>query len=115
MDERMVALIRSLKSASHEHKAPIWKDIALRLERPARLHAEVNVSKLERHGLEHEIIVVPGKLLGAGDLSKKLIVAAYRASKSAREKIEKAGGRVISMDDLIAGNPKGSGDYEFLA
>ena len=38
------------------------------------------------------------KLLGNGDLSTKLTVRAQRFSKSAREKIEKAGGTVVELD-----------------
>ena len=37
------------------------------------------------------------KVLGDGELSKKLKVSAHRFSKSAREKIEKAGGEVIEL------------------
>ena len=36
----------------------------------------------------------PIKILGEGDFSKKLNVSAHAFSKSAREKIEKAGGTV---------------------
>jgi len=35
----------------------------------------------------------PVKILGAGDLSKKLEVTAHKFSQSARERIEAAGGR----------------------
>jgi large subunit ribosomal protein L15 len=35
------------------------------------------------------------KILGAGEITKKLTVEALRVSKSAQEKIEKAGGKVI--------------------
>src|SRR2546421_4417271 len=35
------------------------------------------------------------KILGHGDLSKKLTVSAHNFSKSAREKIEKAGGSIV--------------------
>ncbi|MGB0331282.1 MAG: 50S ribosomal protein L15 [Planctomycetota bacterium] len=38
------------------------------------------------------------KLLGNGDLSTKLTVRAQRFSKTAREKIEKAGGTVVELD-----------------
>lgn len=38
------------------------------------------------------------KLLGNGDLGKKLTVRAQRFSKSAREKIEKAGGTIVELD-----------------
>jgi large subunit ribosomal protein L15 len=37
---------------------------------------------------------IPVKILGDGELSKKLTVSAHRFSKSAREKIESAGGAV---------------------
>jgi large subunit ribosomal protein L15 len=37
------------------------------------------------------------KILGDGDLTKKLKVSAHRFSKSAREKIEKAGGEVVTL------------------
>lgn len=37
------------------------------------------------------------KVLGKGEISKKLTVTAHRFSKSAREKIEKAGGTVVEL------------------
>lgn len=37
------------------------------------------------------------KILGNGELTKKLNVTAHRFSKSAREKIEKAGGQVVEI------------------
>jgi large subunit ribosomal protein L15 len=37
------------------------------------------------------------KILGDGELSKKLTVTAHRFSKSAREKIEQAGGQVVVL------------------
>ena len=37
------------------------------------------------------------KVLGDGELNKKLTVSAHRFSKSAREKIEKAGGKVVDL------------------
>jgi large subunit ribosomal protein L15 len=41
---------------------------------------------------------VPVKILGQGDLSKKLTVHAHRFSKTAREKIESAGGTCQVLD-----------------
>ena len=37
------------------------------------------------------------KVLGDGEITKKLKISAHRFSKSAREKIEKAGGEVIEL------------------
>ncbi len=69
----------------------------------------VNVSDLERvfssgdevnaQSLQEKSLVSGNwdllKILGDGDLSKKLTVSAHRFSKSAVEKIEKAGGKVV--------------------
>jgi len=104
----LVGLIQHLKDASRINEAPVWRDIALRLEGPARHWAEVNISKLSRFAGDNEIVVVPGKLLGSGQISKKVTVAAYRFSGQAREKIEKAGGMNMSIEELVAKNPKGS-------
>ena len=41
---------------------------------------------------------VPVKILGQGDLSKKLTISAHGVSKTAREKIESAGGAVNVID-----------------
>ena len=41
---------------------------------------------------------VPVKILGQGDLSKKLTISAHGFSKSAREKIESAGGSVSVIE-----------------
>jgi large subunit ribosomal protein L15 len=37
------------------------------------------------------------KILGEGELTKKLVVSAHKFSKGAREKIEKAGGKVVEL------------------
>jgi large subunit ribosomal protein L15 len=41
---------------------------------------------------------IPVKVLGQGDLTKKLTISAHGFSKSAREKIESAGGSVTVLD-----------------
>ncbi len=104
----LVGLIQHLKDASRLNGAPVWRDIALRLEGPMRNWAEVNVGKLNRYASENETVIVPGKLLGAGEIAKKLTVAAYRSSGQAKEKIEKAGGKSITIEELVKMNPKGS-------
>ncbi len=104
----LVGLIGKLKEASRVNKAPVWRDIALRLEGPSRNWAEVNISRLDRYAGENETIVVPGKLLGSGEIGKKVNVAAYRFSGQAKEKIVKAGGKDMSIEELLMKNPKGS-------
>ncbi len=104
----LVGLIKRLKDASRTNGAPVWRDIAVRLEGPQRNWAEVNVGKLHLYAEEDDVIVVPGKLLGAGELAKKLTVASYRSSGQAKEKVAKAGGTSMSIEELMAKYPKGS-------
>jgi large subunit ribosomal protein L18e len=108
-DPNLVALISDLKRESREKETAIWRDIALRLEKPSRNWAEVNLSRLERYASEGDVIVVPGKVLGAGNLSKKVTVAAFRFSASAAKAIEEAGGKRMTIADLVKQNPAGNG------
>ena len=103
----LVQAITSLKKAARDNDAPIWKSIAKRLEGPSRNWPTVNISKLEYNSQKNSKIVVPGKLMGSGNLTKKVTVSAYSFTKSATEKIEKAGGKCVHYSDLIKSNPKG--------
>ncbi len=105
----LVSLILDLKRMSWKNNAPIWRDIAVRLEKPSKSWAEVNISRIALHVKKGETIVVPGKVLGAGDIDFSVTVGAYQFSNQAREKIEKAGGKVLQIADLAQKQPKGKG------
>ena len=107
-DPALIALISDLKAQERENGAAIWRDIAKRLEKPKRNWAETNLSKLDRYANDGETIIIPGKVLAAGSISKKLTVAAWSFSEKAEEAIVAAGGKAIGIRDLMAENPKGS-------
>ncbi|AEH60873.1 ribosomal protein L15 [Methanosalsum zhilinae DSM 4017] len=102
-------LISSLKEKSRSENAAIWKDIAKRLEKPRRSYAQVNLSKINRHSDENELLLVPGKVLGSGDLKHSVTVAALGFSETAQKKILSAGGKCISIESMLNENPSGSG------
>ncbi len=104
----LLLLIDELKMMQRERGGDIWRDIAKRLEKPKRNWAEVNLSKLERYAEDGEVIIVPGKVLASGDLNKKVTIAAFSFSESAKAKIESAGGRNLSISQLMDENPEGS-------
>jgi large subunit ribosomal protein L15 len=60
--------------------------------------AEVTPDALKERGLATRKSI-PVKILGQGELSKKLTVHAHAFSKTAREKIEGAGGVCTVLDD----------------
>lgn len=102
-------LIKILKEKAYQEETPLWKDLARRLEKPTRNQAEVNISRINRHTSDDEIILVPGKVLGSGALDHKVQVAALDFSKQAEEKIISAGGRCLDITLLVDENPKGTG------
>lgn len=113
---RINKLIEDLKRIARENNAPIWKDIATRLEKPRRNYAAVNLSKINRYSNANDTILVPGKVLSAGAIEKPVTVAALGFSKKALEKISnyrdsegKGKGKCISIEELVENNPKGSG------
>lgn len=107
-DPNVASLIRELRKASNAHSAPIWRSISKKLQKPRRQRSEVNISKINRYSEKNDLIVVPGKVLGTGELSHPVTVAAISISENAKEKINAAKGRTISIVDLIDENPRGS-------
>lgn len=104
----LLNVIRSLKKKAKENDADIWRDIATRLSSSKRRRVAVNLSRINRYTKEKEIVVVPGKVLGAGKLEHSLIIAAFNFSKQATMKISAAKGKSLTIPELLKSNPKGS-------
>ncbi len=102
-------VLLSLIEGLMRSEKPIWRKVAYELSRPRRRKVEVNLSKIDRFGIEDSTVLVPGKVLAAGALSKKLTVAAFSFSAKARDLIGAAGGKAVSIDSLQRSNPEGRG------
>ncbi|HIE22874.1 MAG TPA: 50S ribosomal protein L18e [Candidatus Korarchaeota archaeon] len=105
----VIRLINLLEKNARINEAKIWRRVAEIIRRPRRRRVAVNIWKIGKYAQGASAIVVPGVVLGYGKLDKPVTVAALKLSPKAREKIIEAGGRVISIEDLIRENPKGSG------
>ena len=92
-----------------QQKAKLWKLVARELEKPTRNRREVNLSRIQRFAKANETVLVPGKVLAAGELHKKINVAAWNFSAGAIIKIKTAGGKTITILELVKTNPKGTG------
>lgn len=100
-------LIDELRRAGKQNNAGVWIRVAELLSKPTRSRAEVNLSKINRYAQEGEMVLVPGKVLGAGSLEKKVVVAAYAFSEQAIKKIKAAGGEAITLAEALRRNPRG--------
>ncbi|MFH1450478.1 MAG: 50S ribosomal protein L18e [archaeon] len=98
---RVLGLITSLYEKSAGSKAALWKDIAKRIQSPNQNWATLNLSRLSRITKAGETIVVPGKVLGTGTLSHKLTIYSMSASKTAIDRITKAGGSFGKIEALL--------------
>ena len=108
-NQNLVELIDQLKEKSRETGSALWRDVALRLSKSRKNWAQPNLSRLSRHAPKGAVVLVPGKLLGSGEVEGSPIVAAYSASTGARDKIIAAGGKYLTLNDLMNENPEGKG------
>ena len=93
-------LISQLKKS----KAPLYARLAKELSRPARNARRVNLAQVARHATDR-VVVVPGKVLGAGTLDKAVTVAAFGFSEQAEQKIKAAKGSILTIQELMKKYP----------
>lgn len=102
-------LVEELRKKSFELKAPIWRDIAEKLSRSRRKKVAVNIFEIERNTEKNDFVVVPGVVLSVGELTKPVNIAAWRFSAAAEEKIKKAKGKMMTIEEIMKEKPKGTG------
>ncbi|MBW3019010.1 50S ribosomal protein L18e [Candidatus Woesearchaeota archaeon] len=96
----MQQLIQELRKEASTAKAALWKRIADDLQKSTRSRRVVNLGRIARFTKENETVVVPGKVLGSGELGHKITVAALSFSESAKKQID-AKGSAITIQELL--------------
>ena len=105
-NKELFDVISNLKKFSNKSGVGTWRAVAAKLAGSASQRSQVNLSKIDRHAKGGESVVVCGKVLGDGNLNKKVTVIGFNASSSALEKIEKSGSKFVRISDYISKNPK---------
>lgn len=101
-------LTQKLTKASKNNGPKIWARVADELTRPSRIARRVNLSRIARVSDGKLTVLVPGKVLGVGTIQSPITVAAMSWSASAAQKITQAKGSIITIDELLENNPKGT-------
>ncbi len=101
--------IRKLIRNLWKTKVNIWKKVSKKLSGPRRNRVKANLYRINKKTSKDEVIVIPGKVLGMGELDHTLTIACLEYSKSAKKKIESSGSKLLTIEELIEQNPKGSG------
>ncbi len=79
-------------------------ELAKKLSGPKRLFKSINLDRLNKEN-SNKVLVV-GKVLGSGELEKKIKVVALGFSNSAKIKLKKAGCEFASIKQEILSNPE---------
>ncbi len=88
-------------------KDRFYLGVARSLEKSRRSKKPVNIGKLKKLSKKYDSFIVPGKVLGIGDIDKAVDVYAWAFSKDAGAKIKKAGGNAFPLAQIIKDNAKG--------
>lgn len=99
-------LVRTLLAAK---KNKSWHEVAYKLSGSRRLYPSVNLEDIEENAKEGDVVVVPGKVLGVGDLHKRIRICALSFSASAIEKLKKTKSEQRTILEEIKHNPKAEG------
>ncbi len=106
---QLVETIRAAKKTSSK----FWLEIAGVLSSPRRNAIALNLNEIEKITKEGDSIVIPGKILSQGEISKKIAVIAFGFSEKAREKLLKTKSLAVNMIDEIKKNPEAKGLKKF--
>ena len=108
MEKLELKTVSSLKHASKINNAPIWSKLAKISQKSSSAKKIVNIKKINEHSEENNVIVVPGKVLGMGNISHKITLCSFSISNAAAKKIIESGGQIIKFNELIDKHPSGN-------
>ena len=80
--------------------------VAKLLVRPVKKTISINLSELDRMVKDGESVLISGKVLSSGDLTKKVKIVAWSISEKAREKIKEAKSEFVSIVEETKKNPE---------
>jgi large subunit ribosomal protein L18e len=95
-------LVETILAAKKKEK---WLRVAGILSGPRRKKINLNLEDINKISKSGETVVVPGKVLSQGEISKKIKIVALGFSEKAKEKLEKAKIPILGIAEEIKKNP----------
>jgi large subunit ribosomal protein L18e len=117
-DVSMRNLKHRVKRKSNTHLAsiiregmhsPSWKHLAIILSRGTRSYVSANLNQIDSLTKEGDTVIIPGKVLSSGDLSKKIRIVSLSISHSAKEKLKKTKSEYATIAEEMKINKKAEG------
>ena len=90
-------------------KNKAWFKLAQILSASTRQYSSVNLGQIDKVSKQGEIIVVPGKVLSSGSLTKKVRIASLGISAEAKDKLKETKSEYVYLAKEIQSNVKAEG------
>ncbi|MEM0057033.1 MAG: 50S ribosomal protein L18e [Candidatus Geothermarchaeota archaeon] len=97
----LLETLNYLRKSANKYNAPIWRYVYELLSRPKRKRIAVNLYKINKYTRDNDVVVVPGKVLGAGNIDHRITIGAFAYSASALKKLQNSNCTVLSIIELI--------------
>lgn len=79
-----------------------YLELAKVLSKPSRHQKKINLTEI--NGENEKSVIIPGKVLGSGEIDKKISIYALSFSKQALEKLKKSGCEACTILNAIEKN-----------
>jgi large subunit ribosomal protein L18e len=86
-----------------------WAKYSRMLSMPAKLHVSVNLSEIDKITSVGDTVLVPGRVLSNGEITRRIRICSFGISASAREKLKKTKSEWVTIAQEIKANPKAEG------
>ena len=108
-NQLVIQMVKELKGASKKNNAPIWSRLAELALKPSSARRIINIGQIDKFVKDNDVIVVPGKVLGTGNISHKITLCSFSMSTTGAKKVLQSGGKILSFSELIKNYPTGKG------
>ncbi len=86
-----------------------WLKVANVLASSTRKQPAINLSTIDKNAELGDTIIIPGKVLSQGELTKRIKICALGSSEKAKGKIKNAKSDFVFLIEEIKKNPKAEG------
>ena len=90
-------------------KNDAWFEISKLLSSPKSRYSEINLKEIDSNSSVGDTLIIPGKVLSKGNLTKKLRVCALSISEKAKNKLKETKSEFVPLIEEIKKNPKAEG------
>lgn len=90
-------------------KNPAWMKYAKIFSMSTKRHSSVNLRDIDKQTSMGDTVLVPGRVLSVGDMTKKVKICSFGISQQALEKLKKTKSVWCSIIDEIKSNPRAEG------